>query len=58
MIPRFLAMLSFVVVALGGAGCSEQTGLYAEAKGGWDSPRPDDTADSLRHRLAHTQRDH
>ncbi|HEX7044136.1 MAG TPA: hypothetical protein VF203_05950 [Burkholderiales bacterium] len=41
------------------AGCSgtESYGQYAEAKQGWDTPRPDDLDDRLRNRLAHTQRD-
>jgi hypothetical protein len=48
------ALLLLAVLA---TGCSD-TGLYAEAKNDWDSPRGDQQQQDLRLRLATTQQDH
>lgn len=58
---RDVLILSLVTtLALFSAGCSQhlrQDGPDAEAKRSWDSPRSTELENSLRNRLATTQRD-
>ena len=56
-ILRLFAVVGLAFIMLGGSGCSTQNGEYASVKQQWDTPRSSDTEDSLRTRLAYTQRD-
>ncbi len=60
MTRRLLTVSLAMLFALASAGCAskmDQTGQYADAKEKWDSSRPPELEDSLRLRLATTQRD-
>jgi len=57
MTRRALSLLLLLAVVVTAGGCTGRNGLDAAAKKSWDTARSGDTEDSLRHRLAYTQRD-